>query len=129
MLPSGRPILGMADAVLLNDPITGQGSNNAAKGAAVYLQSIVERGEGPFDPAWMQETFETLWEYAEKVVGWTNALLLPPPPHVLDVLGAAGQLPPVASRFANGFDNPPDFYEWFMDPALADAYLAEVASA
>ncbi len=129
MLPSGRPILGMADAVLLNDPITGQGSNNAAKGAAVYLQSIVERGEGPFDPAWMQETFETLWEYAEKVVGWTNALLLPPPPHVLNVLGAAGQLPPVASRFANGFDNPPDFYEWFMDPALADAYLAEVASA
>ena len=129
LLPSGRPVLGMADAVLLNDPITGQGSNNAAKGAAVYLQSIIERGEGPFDPAWMLETFETLWDYAEKVVGWTNALLLPPPPHVLDVLGAAGQLPPVASRFANGFDNPPDFYEWFMDPALADAYLAEVASA
>ncbi len=129
LLPSGRPILGMADAVLLNDPITGQGSNNAAKGAAVYLQSIVERGEGPFDPAWMQATFETLWAYAGKVVGWTNALLLPPPPHVLNVLGAAGQLPQVASRFANGFDNPPDFYEWFMDPALADAYLAEVASA
>ena len=68
-LPSGRAVLGMADAVVLNDPITGQGSNNAAKGAAVYLQSILERGEGPFDEAWMQETFERLWEYAEKVVG------------------------------------------------------------
>jgi hypothetical protein len=128
-LPSGRPVLGMADAVLLNDPITGQGSNNAAKGAAVYLQSILERGEGPFDATWMQETFERLWTYAEKVVGWTNALLLPPPPHVLNVLGAAGQMPAVAHRFANGFDHPPDFYEWFMDPALADAYLAEVAAA
>ena len=106
----------MADAVLLNDPITGQGSNNAAKGAAIYLQSILERGEGPFDAIWMQETFERLWEYASKVVGWTNALLLPPPPHVLNVLGAAGQLPAVAHRFANGFDNPPDYYEWFMDP-------------
>ena len=36
-LPSGRAVLGMADAVILNDPITGQGSNNASKGAAVYL--------------------------------------------------------------------------------------------
>ncbi len=51
----------MADAVLLNDPITGQGSNNASKGAAIYLRRILERGEGPFDVIWMQETFEELW--------------------------------------------------------------------
>ena len=119
----------MADAVILNDPITGQGSNNAAKGAAIYLQSILERGDGPFDAIWMQETFERLWVYAEKVTGWTNALLLPPPPHVLNMLGAAGQFPPIAHRFANGFDNPPEFYDWFMDPVKADAYLAEVAAA
>lgn len=129
MLPSGHAVLGMADAVLLNDPITGQGSNNASKGAAVYLEAILERGEGPFDVIWMQETFERLWVFAEKVVGWTNALLMPPPPHVLNLLGAAGQFPAVAHRFANGFDNPPDFYDWFMDPAKADAYLAEVAAA
>ena len=128
-LPSGRPVLGMADAVLPNDPITGQGSNSAAKGAAVYLQRILDRGGGPFDEAWMQGTFEELWAYAEKVVGWTNALLLPPPPHVLEVLGAAGQLPAVAHRFANGFDNPPDYYDWFMDPTKAAAYLAEAAAA
>jgi len=129
LLPSGRPVLGMADAVLLNDPITGQGSNNASKGAAVYLQAILERGEGPFDAIWMQETFERLWAYAEKVVGWTNALLLPPPPHVLEVLGAAGAYPAVAHRFANGFDNPPEYYDWFMFPDKAEAYLAEVAAA
>jgi len=129
LLPSGHAVLGMADAVLLNDPITGQGSNNASKGAAVYLQAILDRGERPFDVIWMQETFEQFWAYAEKVVGWTNALLTPPPPHVLNLLGAGGQFPAVAHRFANGFDNPPEFYEWFMDPAKADAYLAEVASA
>ena len=129
LLPSGHPVLGMADAVLLNDPLTGQGSNNASKGAAIYLESILDRGEGPFDAIWMQETFERLWSYAEKVVGWTNALLLPPPPHVLNVLGAAGQFPAVAHRFANGFDNPPEYYDWFMDPGKAEAYLAEVAAA
>ena len=128
LLPSGHPVLGMADAVLLNDPLTGQGSNNASKGAAIYLESILDRSEGPFDAIWMQETFERLWSYAEKVVGWTNALLLPPPPHVLNVLGAAGQFPAVAHRFANGFDNPPEYYDWFMDPGKAEAYLAEVAA-
>ncbi len=129
-LPSGAVALGMADAVLLNDPITGQGSNNAAKGAALYLRRILDRGEGPFDEAWMTDTFDELWNgYAEKVVTWTNALLTPPPPHVLNLLGAAGQFPAIASRFANGFDDPRDYFEWFMDPAKADAYLAEVAAA
>ncbi|MDO6749242.1 FAD-binding oxidoreductase, partial [Gilvimarinus sp. 1_MG-2023] len=30
-LPSGKHVFGMADAIVVNDPITGQGSNNAAK--------------------------------------------------------------------------------------------------
>ena len=29
----------------------------------------------------------------------------------------------------NGFDDPRDYFEWFMDPEKADAYLAELASA
>src|SRR6266404_1723832 len=36
-LPSGALVLGLADTVVLNDPITGQGSNNASKSAAAYL--------------------------------------------------------------------------------------------
>ena len=53
-LPSGRQVLGMADAIVLNDPLTGQGSNNAARSADIYLESIVERGSGPGDAEWMQ---------------------------------------------------------------------------
>lgn len=127
--PDGTLVLGMADTVLLNDPITGQGSNNAAKGAAVYLQRIIERRDGPFDEAWMLDTFEQLWDYAGKVVAWTNALLLPPPEHVLNLLGAAGQHQTIAKRFVDGFDDPTDFDNWLMDPVKADAYLAEVAAA
>jgi hypothetical protein len=41
-LPSGRKVLGLADAVVLNDPITGQGANNAAKCADIYLKRILE---------------------------------------------------------------------------------------
>ena len=127
-LPSGALVLGVGDVVVLNDPITGQGSNNAAKCAAVYLERILARPEGPFDAQWMQETFEQYWAYAQFVATWTNALLTPPPPHVLMLLGAGNGEPRLAHRFVNGFDDPRDYFEWFMDPVKADAYLAELAA-
>jgi Styrene monooxygenase A putative substrate binding domain len=129
MLPSGRPVLGAADVVVLNDPITGQGSNNAARCAAIYLDAIVARGRESFDAAWMQQAFDRYWSYARHVTAWTNALLAPAPAHVLELLGAAQEYPAIASRFVNGFDNPPDFAEWFMDPGQAARYLAEVSTA
>ncbi len=127
-LSGGGLALGVADVVVLNDPITGQGSNNASKCAAVYLQRILERGDEPFDRQWMEETFERYWDYAQYVATWTNALLGPPPEHVLNLLGAAGQNPRIAKRFVEGFNDPRDFFEWFMTPDKADAYLAQVAS-
>ncbi|MBB3664833.1 MULTISPECIES: styrene monooxygenase/indole monooxygenase family protein [Prauserella salsuginis group] len=126
-LPSGGKVLGMADVVVANDPITGQGSNNAAKCADSYLSSIIERGDQPFDDAWMTDTFEKYWEYAQHVTNWTNALLTPPPPHVMDILGAAQENPVVAKRFANGFSDPSDYQHWFMDPQKAADYLASVS--
>ncbi|HEY8357786.1 MAG TPA: styrene monooxygenase/indole monooxygenase family protein, partial [Ramlibacter sp.] len=53
-LPSGAAVLGMGDVVCLNDPITGQGSNNAAKCAQAYFDAIVAQGDAPFDAAFMQ---------------------------------------------------------------------------
>ncbi|GGS10349.1 hypothetical protein GCM10010269_56850 [Streptomyces humidus] len=127
-LPSGAVILGLADVVVLNDPITGQGSNNASKCAASYLSSILEHGEHPFDRAFMQETFERYWDYAQYVATWTNALLGAPPEHVLKLLGTAAVSPRIARRFTNGFDDPRDFFHWFMDPASAENYLAAVSA-
>ncbi|GAA1267801.1 alanine-phosphoribitol ligase [Kitasatospora nipponensis] len=125
-LPGGGLVLGVADVVVANDPITGQGSNNAAKCAAVYLESILAHGDKPFDRDFLQSTFDRYWESAQHVTKWTNAMLAPPPEHVLNLIGAAGQLPPVAQRFANGFDNPADFENWFYDPEKAAGYLASV---
>jgi hypothetical protein len=123
-LPSGAPVLGLADVVVLNDPVTGQGSNNASKCAASYLASILDREDRPFDAEFMQQTFDRYWDYARYVTDWTNALLAPPPDHVLQLLGAAGGDPRIARRFVNGFDDPRDFFHWFMDPGRAADYLA-----
>ncbi|WP_265922762.1 styrene monooxygenase/indole monooxygenase family protein [Cupriavidus nantongensis] len=130
-LPSGRLVFGMADAVVVNDPITGQGSNNAAKCCKVYLDAIVGHGERAYDRDWMEQTFARYWQYAGAVVAWTNSLLTPPPPHILALLGAAGQAPALAARIANGFDNPPDYFPWWMDPQachqLIDHHLPQAA--
>jgi len=129
-LPSGRLVLGLADAIMLNDPITGQGSNNASKMAAAYLAAIAEHGDAPFDRAFMESAFERFWEgYGQFATTWTNALLSPPPEHVLKLLQAGNESPELAHRFVNGFDDPRDYFEWFMFPDKADAYLAEVGAA
>jgi len=127
-LPSGKAVLGMADVVVLNDPITGQGSNNASKCAKVYLDSIIAHGDKPYDQAWMQATFDRYWDYAQYVTGWTNALLQPPPPHVLNIMGAAQQFPVLARRIANCFNEPLDFFPWFAVPEEADKYLKSLAA-
>ncbi len=127
-LPSGGLVLGVADVVVANDPITGQGSNNAAKCAASYLAGILARGDQPFDRAWMTATFERYWDYARHVTTWTNAMLAPPPEHVLGLIGAGGQFQAVADRFANAFDHPEDLENFFFEPEKTQAYLAGLSA-
>ncbi len=128
-LPSGRKVLGLGDAVCLNDPITGQGSNNAAKAAAIYLKRILAHGDAAFDEVWMQGTFNEFWDYAQWVVTWTNMMLQPPPPFILEIMGTACAEPRLAQRMTNGFDDPRDFFPWFADPTAAASYLAELKAA
>lgn len=129
-LPSGGLALGMADVVIANDPITGQGSNTAAKCAAAYVEAILAHGDRPFDRTWMEQTFEWYWERTGRhVTAWTNAMLQPLPEHVQAILGTAAGNETVARRFGNGFSDPSDFENWFMSPDKAQAYLASVASA
>ncbi|MFD7708897.1 styrene monooxygenase/indole monooxygenase family protein [Streptomyces sp. NPDC059786] len=128
-LPGGGLALGVADVVVANDPITGQGANSAAKCAASYLDAIVEHGDGPFDEEWMRATFDRYWDTARHATKWTNAMLGVPPEHVLHLIGAADSLQPVADRFANGFDDPADFEHFFYEPEKARSYLSSAAEA
>ncbi|MEV0849225.1 styrene monooxygenase/indole monooxygenase family protein [Streptomyces sp. NPDC049954] len=128
-LPGGGAVLGVADVVVANDPVTGQGSNSASKCAAAYLGAILDRGDLPFDEEWMQSAFDRYWDTAQHVTKWTNAMLGVPPEHVLNLIGAAGQLQPVADRFANGFNDPADFENFFYEPEKTAALLESAATA
>jgi hypothetical protein len=126
-LSCGRHALAMADAVVLNDPITAQGANFASRCAVRYAERIFARGHRPFDRQWMQGTFDGYWADAQHATRWTNAMLRPPA-HVRDLLAVAADNPDVAHRFANGFDNPADFADWLIEPDRATAYLASVSA-
>jgi hypothetical protein len=56
-------------------------------------------------------------------------MLAPPPEHILNLIGAAGELQPVADRFANGFNDPADFENFLYDPEKTQAYLVEASGA
>lgn len=115
-LDSGKFVLGMGDAVVLNDPIAGQGANNASKCAKIYMDSILVHQDNSFNKQWMQNTFDSFWNDAQWSTALSNLLLIPPEPHVLELLNAASQLPNLANYMANGFDNPVTLFPWITSP-------------
>lgn len=123
-LPSGAPVIGIADAIVLNDPLVGQGANNAAKCATLVLAQIREHGSEPFDEAWMKDTEDAYWAYAQYPTAFTN-LMLSPPPHVADVMGAGAELPSLADRLAEGTNDPSTLFPWIADPREAQRVIAE----
>ncbi len=116
----------MADVVVLNDPLTSQGSNNALKSASFYLEAITAH-DGPFDAGWMQRTFDNFWRgWAQWATEWTNSWLRPATAHQRLVVDAATRHDAIAYQVAAGFDDPRLFSPWWFD---ADAAAAFVASA
>jgi 2-polyprenyl-6-methoxyphenol hydroxylase-like FAD-dependent oxidoreductase len=127
-LPSGRVVLGLGDVLVLNDPITGQGSNNASKGAKIYLDAINAHA-GAFDAEWMTAVFERYWDYARWAVAYTNMTLGPPPEHMLRILKTAESDADLAHKMANSFNDPKSISPWYFDAAAANDFLAARARA
>lgn len=126
-LPSRRSVFGVGDAVIVNDPIVGQGANNAAKAAKHYFEAITEHGDKPFTPDWMKETFEQFWNYAQWSVQWCNSLLAPPEPHILSLMHTAAHSPNVASAIVNGFDDPSTLFPWWTNAAACKDFESKHA--
>jgi hypothetical protein len=125
-LDGGAAVLGIGDTVVVNDPITGQGANSAARAADHYLRAITSHGEAPFTPDWMRHTFESFWQqHARHTVDFTAAMLTMPE-HLQQVFAAAAQHQEVADRFANVYPEPAAYADWLATPELTRAYLATV---
>jgi hypothetical protein len=125
----GQYVLGIGDVVVVNDPISGQGANNAAHAAAIYLKAILDRGDAPFTPQWMQQVFDAYWAHARHSTILTAMMLEPLPAHAQQVLGAAAQYQEIADKVAEMFPNPETIHDFLVDPAVATAYVESIAAA
>ncbi|MFD5465021.1 styrene monooxygenase/indole monooxygenase family protein [Kitasatospora sp. NPDC127059] len=117
-------VLGLGDAVVVNDPITGQGANGAARAAEAYRRAIREHGDAPFTADWMCRTAERFWQrHARHSVEFTAAMLTMPD-HLQGVFAAAAEHPEVARRLANTYAEPSDHAAWLATPELTAGYLS-----
>ncbi len=120
-LPSGNVVYGIGDTVVLNDPVAGQGANNASKCAALCLSRIVEHGTKNFNTDWMQESFNQFWNDARHSTQWTNLLLGPLPEHIGRLLVTAKKSPALANLLADAFDNLGSLFPWIEAPSATEA--------
>lgn len=124
-LPSGRLVMSLGDTNHSLDPIGGQGANNGNKMARNLARCIAERGERPFDRAWMNATYERFWSRHHFTDTFNNTLLEPLTPAGLQIL--------IATYGSTGLahDRNPNqtaanaFVENFDDPALVTAALRD----
>jgi hypothetical protein len=128
-LPSGRLVLGLGDALVVNDPLTAPGANSVALAATHYRAAIRAHGDAPYDREFMERTFYDFWNSTMRYyTEWNNMLLGPVPDHVAGVLVAGNEVPAIRDRFVNGFANRADYWDWLVTPDKAEAYLEQVAS-
>lgn len=129
VLPSGRTVLGMADVLALNDPMTGQGSNNASKCAKVYLEAIIKHQDCAFDDKWKHDTAEQFWSYARPAAKLVSSFILPPTENLLRVVTAGNDNQALVETLARGFDDPRTLEPWFYDSDKTKKIIKNLALA
>lgn len=122
-LPDGRIALAIGDACIVNDPVTGQGANIGSHCAWHAATALTDTDR--VDATFAARLEDELWSFAGPVTAWTNAFLQPPPPHIVDLLGAASAHQSVANAFAHGFADPVAFAGRLATPEATAALVRE----
>ena len=135
-LPSGRHVMALGDTSISYDPIAAQGANSGVKQARDLVESIVIRGDRPFDAAWMETTLDSFWEtHARHACAFNNMFLEPIPDAAKELLiaqmGSSGDASDhsgqqqIADAFFANFNDPRFLTPAFTNMHRARAFIAE----
>lgn len=137
-LPSGKTVVPLGDAAMTVDPIAGQGANCGNKMTRNLVDSILARGDAPFDEAWITATFERFYErHGQHINNFTNLLLDPATPmakaYLVAQYGSDGRLgrtdrqQALANAFTENFNDPARLTPTLRDGAKLRAFIRETA--
>lgn len=121
-LPNGKYVVAVGDAHVTNDPTVGQGANTGIACAWILADQIL--GQDVYDLAFCQNADQAMWNYAQYPTQWANAALMPPPPHMIDLLVSAAQNQAIANAFVNNMATPDQQWTILSDPANTAAFIA-----
>ncbi len=127
MLGNGRPVIAVGDIRTVVDPIAGQGANAASYTAWTLGQAIVEHmvgQDGPFDERFCRQVEGRTQEYIGSVSDWSNFMLRPPAPHLIDLLVAMAQNKVIADQFITNFSHPVRQWGILATPERTAAFVA-----
>jgi hypothetical protein len=125
-LGDGRFVMAVGDTHVTNDPVAGQGANASSASAFALAGSILDAlaSRRPFDEAFCRDAEAKAWAASAPATHWTNALLQPPPPHVVELLITGSQEPRVADAIVNAFMNPEQMLAACATPESTAAFIA-----
>jgi 2-polyprenyl-6-methoxyphenol hydroxylase-like FAD-dependent oxidoreductase len=102
-LDSGRHALAVGDCHVVVDPVMGQGANSASYSAWTIGEAIV--ADHVYDERFCERVARRREEFVISVSEWTN-LMLNPPPHVLEFIGAMASDKALCDEFTTNFNHP-----------------------
>lgn len=115
-LNNGKHVLGIADAIVLNDPIAGQGANTAIKATKIYFDSIRLVNNRNYNTTWMYNTFQKFWDNVGKHSTFlSNTLLMPESDKLMPLFYDASCNQELAIKLTECFDKPENFIKTYND--------------
>jgi hypothetical protein len=127
-LGNGRHVMAVGDAHVSNDPVAGQGANAGSAAAFALAQSLLGALSAglPLDEAFCREAEKRTWGAMASATLWTNAMLQPPPPHMIDLLVAGARDQRVADGFVTSLMSADAALSNFASPEGTAAYVARL---
>lgn len=119
-LASGKYALAMGDTHVVVDPIIGQGANSASYSAWKVGERIVT--DLAFDERFCRSVARAREERVMGISDWTN-IMLNPPAHVQELLGAMAGNRALCDAFSGNWDRPERNLEALATPERARAFM------
>ena len=119
-LNTGKYAIAVGDAHCVVDPMMGQGANSASFSAWTIGEAIVD--DHVYDERFCQRVARNRERFVTGVSDWTN-LMLNPPPHVMEFIGAMSQDKELCDEFTRNFNDPAKQVDVLATPERTRAYL------